>query len=277
MVLVSPNFKSMNSLGMHTRINEWIHNRILLHNFFKSSRSKIIHCKIPSVDLIQYIVDLQNPFKQVNDLIELTANLDLDYVDLQLKKGKQLAYDTEWIDNWQDIRQALKFGYLIQELKSNGQRTPMQLLASSTRNKYAVHPGTTRLAVLIALLEVEYCELIYCWDQNIDPNPFIFDYDTTVITTASQFRELYKDDNSLIFRETLFGNGSPKDERGATRLQKQVLTDCSSAYDFLTTFDPWDKKVEKRILFKDVYKFHSSRSCTVGGVNFIKNKVWVKA
>lgn len=267
----------MKPLRIHTRISDWIHNRILLHNFFKSSKSKIIHCRVPSVDLIQYIIDLQNPFKQVNDLIELAANIDLNYVDLQLKKGKQLAYDTDWIDNWQDIRQALKFGYLIQQLKSNGQRTPMQLLASSTRNKYAVHPGSVRLAVLIASLEVEYCELIYCWDQDVDPTPFIFNYDTTVITTASQFRKLYKDDNSLIFRETLFDNKKPKDKCGATRLQKQVLTDCTSAYDFLTTFDPWDKKVEKRILFKDVYKFHSDSSCTVGGVNFIKNKVWVKA
>jgi hypothetical protein len=266
----------MTSFGIHTRINDWIHNRITLNSFFRASKSKIIHCKVPSVDLIQYIIDLQNPFKQVNDLIELAANLDLDYVDSQLTKGKQLAYDTEWIDNWQDVRQSLKFGYLIQELKRNGQRNPMQLLASSTKNKYAVHPGSVRLAVLIASLEVEYCELIYCWDQNIDPTPFIFNYDTTEITNARQFFRLFRD-NFVIYREILFSNKNTENKGGATKLQKQVLTNCSSAYDFLTTFDSWDKKVEKRILFKDVYEFHSDISCTIGGVNFIKNKVWVKA
>ena len=248
-----------------------VRNRIILRNFFSSSESKIIYCKIPSAELVQYLIDFQNPFKQASDLINTVSQLDLDYVDTQLISGKKLVY-ANWIDNWQDVRQALKFGYLIDNIKKQGQHTPMQLLSSSTPNKYAVHPGAARLSVLIAALEVEYCELIYCWNEKIDPHPFVFNYEFEEILSADSFLNLYND-NSLVFREDL---NNKNQHRGYCRLQHNVLS-TDIPYDFLTTFDQWDKTVEWHVRFKDVYKFYSNTSCTVAGVDFIKiNDNWIK-
>jgi hypothetical protein len=216
----------------------------------------------------------QNPFDRAHDLIEFTSTLDLDYIDRQLSAGKQLAYDTTWIDNWKDVRQSLKFGYLINNIQKHGQQTPMQLLLTDTKNKYTIHPGTVRLSAIIAALNYDYSNIIYCWDEQLDPSPFLLDFNPIEITSKKQFLNLYND-NSQVYRKLAFDANAIN--TGAFKMQKAAIApEKYFKYDFLTTFDDWNKKVEKQVLFKDVYNFHSQTECTISGIEFIKTSKWIR-
>lgn len=260
------------------RITDWFQKRLTLFSFFTSGKSKIIYCKdFPTANLIPYLMEFQNPFEQLHKHIEYAKTLDLEYIDKKLEQGYQLAHDTKWIKDWNKVRQTLKFGYLLKSIQEKGQLSPMQLILGSQENKYAIHPGSVRVPVVMTALELETCDLIYCWDKNLDDYPFIFDYDFVEITNTKDFLSLYQKD-LMVYREIL-GTDKLESQGNATVLQKKLLTDRNLkdySYDFLTTFDPFEFKVEKRVKFNEVFKFHSDTKCTIAGINFIKEGIWTK-
>lgn len=260
------------------RITDWLQKRLTLFSFFKSGKSKIIYCKnFPTANLIPHLMDFQNPFEQLHKHIEYAINLDLEYIDTKLEQGYQLAHDTEWIEDWNKVRQTLKFGYLLKNIKEKGQLSPMQLILGSQENKYAIHPGSVRVPIVMTALELETCDLIYCWDKNLDNHPFILDYDFVEITNTKDFLSLYQKD-LMVYREIL-RTDKLQPQVGATELQTKLLVERKfkdHKYDFLTTFDQFELKVEKRVKFSEVFKFHSDTECTIAGINFIKEGMWIR-
>ena len=99
-------------------------------------------------------------------------------------------------NNPEAVRRLIKLGWLISELKFNGVKNPMQLICSGP-SKYFCHPGTDRLLITCYIDPQPYIEGFYIWYPDIDPNPFILDYEHYEIKNPFTFI------SKFIFSDTL--------------------------------------------------------------------------
>jgi hypothetical protein len=251
--------------------------RTLTKFFNGQSSSQILYFQIPVRELFSY-VDL-DIFHDVHNYIQAAEHIDLIKLDDQLDQGLQLK-DIVSDKNYQEIRALMKLGYLIKDINQNGQLNPIQLILSSSPGKYLIHPGSVRFLVLAYILETpNLIDVIYCWDNTLDPTPIAFDYDFKKITNTNDFLSLFKQiKDNIVFRQTITQTSKlTKYSRLQSILLRKRLDQQPFSYDFLTLHDAWEISIEHLVRFKDIIQFESTEICLVSGVRFRKvNRFWTK-
>jgi hypothetical protein len=152
----------------------------------KPESCKVIFFKVPSEVLVSYLE--YNVFDQINESIKKAFSIsNVDDEETQLSKVKDLA----------------KLHWLIESINQEEVYNPIQLIKSS-ENKYFCHPGYTKVSVASYILNKPYIEGFYVWHTNLDPNPFILDYEHTEVTSAIDFYKKFRiNKRSCILTATL--------------------------------------------------------------------------
>ncbi len=250
-----------------------------IKKFYKNKKNtKVIYFEVPTDIIYGHIK--YDVFKTVSNLIENAKKHDLNEVDKHIKK----YFDSDWPDDKHDLKILLKLLWLIKDLKKNRIKTPFQLLFFG--KKYIFHPGTTRILVSLYLLPQKYIKGFYVWNEEMDDNPFILDYNYKEIKSPLEFLFLFS--FFIPFRLKYLKLTEKTDCDDSFDLENnnrmfQMAQNGLLKYknnfevDFLTFHQSthW-KKIKKGFYFKDNIKFHSEDSCTLIDLNFKKiNNNWI--
>ena len=250
-----------------------IKNRWNLHRYFKSANTKLLYCEAPTALLLSRLE--KNVFQEVSNAIEAGSQANLKEIDSKLNKYHLCALDPTG-----RLRTLLKLGYLINEIRLNGQKNPIQLVSSSQPGFYKVHPGTVRVIVSSYILEQETTNFIYCWHDQLDNDEIFLEYKKFIIETPEQFLKLHPVKTEVRFKRL---NESIKfvDPNKVVNFYGMQLFGLKAQHDsfdfsFLTTFDTWTPSLEQRIKFKDVVQYNGNE-CILSGIKFQKvNNMWIK-
>lgn len=251
-----------------------IKNRWRLHRYFNNTDTKLLYCEVPT-ELLLSRLD-KNVFAEASDAIEAGYQYDITEVDKKLKNVHLCA-----VDQTGNLRTLLKMGYLTDELKSNGQKNPIQLILSSQPGFYKVHPGTVRIIVSSYILEYKTTKLIYCWNKDLEPDTFLLDYLVSVIDSPEEFFKLHPMSTEVRCKK-LTNTTKYVDPNRFVNFYGLQLESLKTRYkdfnfNFLTTFDSWKPSLESRVAFKDIVQYENDK-CLLAGIEFKKVKdMWVKS
>ena len=178
-------------------------------------------------------------------------------------------------------RKILKLGWLIQDIKSNGVKNPIQLIKSG--QKYFCHPGTDRVLVTSYIYPIEI-EGFYLWYRDLDPHPFILDYKHRPINNFIEFLNLFVKNKTFKFYITTLNENldtSDKDSKQSnavfdTAKRCFLKTRSKFNYYFITYFDKVQWSETASMSLGDVIYFINESECVYGNVKFLKkNNQWI--
>lgn len=246
--------------------------------FFLNKRSKIIIAEIPSEILIAHL-DI-DPIKFVSDQIDIAKNSNLDQID-KFASTDNFWEGQYWPDKYSHLQYILKLGWLIKDIKETGASNPLQLLQSGN-NKYIAHPGTARLLVLSYILPSDKVKIIYVWDTQLDPRPFILDYTYKEIRNPFIFLQQFKKNKNLLIKttnltENTICNDSTKYAYFSIAQKGLIKTHNTFCLDLISNIENshWGTHIKHKVYFKDIITFYDNH-CELGGVKFTKtNGLWI--
>ncbi len=225
-------------------------------------------------------------FDIIETVSELISNIE-QYNILELDEKLKNTDIKEWSDDAEKLRLLIKLGYLINEIRNEGTLSLYQLIKG--KNKYFVHPGTTRILISTYLLPEKTIKGFYLWNEQFDDRPFIIDYHHKEIKnwfdllTLSSFKYPSRFKYIMLTEKTDCNDVdslSIKSNRPFLFAQKQ-FSSILNQYEipFLTFHNSthW-KNINKKILFSDVIKFINDKECVLSGIKFKKydNGLWIK-
>jgi hypothetical protein len=156
---------------------------------FKSFNTKVVFFSVPSSVILTHS-DYSIPETVDNRLKQLEST---NYSTLSTE---QIFEDS----NNDNLKKLLKISWLIESLRKDGNINPVQLLMSAD-NKYFCHPGTDRLLVMSYIDPVETISGFYIWYQDLDPKPFILDYQHQIVNNPFTFISKFKFNKHLYFKQ----------------------------------------------------------------------------
>lgn len=244
-----------------------------LRNFFQISKflikkrnCKILYFKLQS-DLLVSFLDV-NFFQVASDKINLALNNDP-----------------------QGIKKLIKLGWLIDDIRKRQVKNPLQLLYVGN-GKYFCHPGTDRALATLYIDPVECVEGFYIWYPDIDPDPFILNYEHEEIKDPFTLMFKFKSWNGVAFDEiklnkniNITDNNNQTIKRNlkgsyphfSTALYCFKKTEKDFDFPFLTYIgmDHWTPVEEMQL--SDVLDIEDEDTVFLSGIKFIKkNDVWIK-
>lgn len=252
--------------------------------FLKKKDCRVIFFKAPSNELFSYLdYDI---IQRVSSQLDLAQQTDLDELD---KNILSFSLETNNADNTVDdtvylkLKSLLKLAWLVNDLKTNPMRNPIQLLQSGS--KYFCHPGSDRIIVTTYLQPVDFICGFYLWYPEFDDHPFILDYEHYEIKCPFSFVSKFTFSNTLKIKTVTMNNDldvSDKDKPTlSTRFEaaKKCFDKTLGKYDFFfMSFDDrmqWDK-IEGKVYFRDVLKFTNDTECYLADIKFTKiNGTWI--
>lgn len=251
---------------------------IFLKNFFvvlfwfvkKKNNTSVIFFEVPSSLLLSHLdLDVK---KTVSIKIEEIKNCDFSNVD-----NDTLFED----DKYYHIKRVFKIAWLIKSLKENGNKNPIQLLQSEN-GKYFCHPGTDRSLILTYIDPVDTINGFYIWYHDLDPNPFLLDFNHEIIKNPFTFLSKFKFNKNLSFRKikmNKFLDVSDKLNSNAMFLTaKNCFEKIQKEYsvDFLSYYDNTQWKELRKEFTLDNYVKISEEEITLIDIKFKKLKgMWI--
>jgi hypothetical protein len=261
--------------------------------FHKKKDCKVIHFKIPSELFYAYLdYDI---ISLVSDRISAIANLDLGLIDDDIQKAKGRSdyywsadnkyYGSEQEQNYFKVKHILKLGWLITDLRQRGVQNPIQLINCGP-NKYFCHPGTDRILITTYIEPTDFIQGFYLWYPNIDPNPFILDYEHYEITNPFDFVSMFKFSKSLAIKGVNISKDLDVSDKVVNKSNsqfasaKQCFDKTGKDYDFpfLSFSDKvhWDL-IEQFQLLRHTISFQNEKECNLAGIKFTRVKgIWLR-
>jgi hypothetical protein len=172
-------------------------------------------------------------------------------------------------------------GWLIQDIKSNGVKNPIQLIKSGS--KYFCHPGSDKILVTTYISSRDI-EGIYLWYKEIDEHPFILDYEHKKITNFLEFNKLFHKSDSFKFYSTKMNPNLDTSDKCAnvsnavfdTAKHCFLKTTEKFDFDFITYSDKIQWTSTKNTTLTSVIYFINDSECVYGGVKFLKKQnYWI--
>lgn len=219
----------------------------ILKFFILKKDCKVVYFKLPSSILTAYLE--HNVIERVSDIIE--------------------AND----------KRTTKLAWLIDNLKQREFDNPVQLLQSG--NKYFCHPGSDRTLVNCYILGKPYTTGFYLWYPRNDPNPFILDYEYSIVSNPFRFLKKFKLGRRLLIRTTRLtdslytGDSAVNYDNNTTfKTAKEHFAKTLDRFDlqFLTFHDSshWESITEELVVFEN------ENTCWLAGIRFNKiNGLWI--
>lgn len=214
----------------------------------------------------------------------MLSYLDYDVVgqtSLIIEKARTLTSEEK--QNFDKIRLILKLGWLITDIKERGVVTPFHLI--NLGKKYHCFQGTTRVLVTMYIRPTEYIEGYFLWYPEIDPAPFVLDYEHREITSPTEFVKMFKFKSTMITYTRLSNSLDVSDvisDRRGGLAQFSFAKDCfektvgSYNIPFITYDDRehW-QSIKNKIELTDIIKFNGDE-CILSDVKFKKiNDKWI--
>jgi hypothetical protein len=181
-------------------------------------------------------------------------------------------------------RLLLKLGWLINDIMKRGVITPFHLINSGS--KYHCFQGTIRLLITTYIQPTKFIEGYFLWYPDIDPNPFILDYEHREITSPVEFVKMFRYKSTTITCTRLSNDlevtESESDEQRSSLAQFSHAKTCFEKtvgkYDvpFITGSDRehW-RQIRGHIDLEDVIKFNGDE-CLLSNIKFKKiGERWV--
>lgn len=217
----------------------------------------------------------------------LIAYLDYDVVrqvSQRINLAQTLNLDIQPETN--EEKKILKLGWLINNIKSNGVNTPIQLIKSG--QKYFCHPGTDKILVTSYIIPTEI-EGFYLWYKDLDESPFVLGYQHRIITNFLDFTNLFIKNKTLKFYiRNITEKLDISDNEGLDISSNKgnayfgVIKNCFLKskqrfnYYFITYFDNMHWVETDKMKLSDIIHFINDSECVYGGVKFLKkNKDWI--
>lgn len=257
-----------------------IRNYYNLHTYFyfKKSHISVVSFNI-SAELLHAFIKGNN-IKIVSDLIESARKTDLDKLDHLLSTNE--FWNSNWPSEYNSLRYLLKLGWLINDVRTNGIKNPIQLIPAKD-NKFSVHPGTIRILILTYLIPQEKIPVFYVWDKLIDPNPILFENEYTTIESPREFIKLFnKSKKFKVVKARLTETSVCQDESPLSyfEIAHKSLKERVKKFetDFITVMDSahWKNEIQEKVYFRDIIRFYNNDKCSLSGIEFTKvNGLWI--
>lgn len=254
------------------------YNLLTVFYFFLRKKCAILYFEIPPDILMGFLE--YDIIKTVSIKIEEAEKVNLN---------QPLTMDLPNIDSLKEI---LKLGWLINDIRTKGVKNPVQLIKRG--NLYFCHPGTSRLLVQSYILPENKIKGIYLWYKDLDPDPFILPH-SKYITNPFKFISLYSKNKQLKFVCEKITNdlnvsdiekGSCENILGWDTSDRAMFFTIKKCFQKSTT-NPnhlfimgWDTiqwEETKNMVLSDIISFPDKNTCIFGNVKFNKkNNNWVK-
>ena len=248
------------------RIYDQVLNYFHAIRFFLMKKScKVIYFKVPTAVMVSYLD--YDVVGRTSDLIESVRTLT--------PEEKQ---------DFEKTRLVLKLGWLIEDIMERGVITPFHLINSG--NKYHCFQGTIRLLVTSYIWPSEFMEGYYLWYPDIDPNPFILDYEHREITNPIEFVKMFKFKSTVITYTKLSNDLDVSDSKSEKRgVSLAMFTHAKNCFEktvgtynvpFITGADQEHWYIIKELIdLDDIIEFRGDE-CILSNVRFKKiNNRWV--
>lgn len=253
-----------------TNILKFANNYLKVFYFYLVKKCKVLYFEVPP-ELLLGILNYDIIYT-VSLKIESAQNTDLD-IEL-----------TEDLKNIDDLKEILKIGWLIQDIKKHGMKNPLQLVRRG--DLYFCHPGTNRVLVSCYIVPEKNIRGIYLWYKDLDPDPLLLPY-SKEIKNPFKFISLYTKSKKFKFVCKNITNdldtsdkeiGDLAEGNAMFNMIKRCFQETTKTPNhlFLMGWDriQWEKT--KGMKLKDVIQFIDENTCIYGGIKFIKKKgTWI--
>lgn len=250
-------------------------NVLAVKSFYQTKGNcKVIFFNVPSEVLFAYLD--YDVIKEVSNRIDQAKELDLETIDRTLYK------QTDTLE-FLRIRKILKLAWLIVHLKNNKVKNPVQLLKSG--DKYFCHPGTDRVLISTYLRPTNTVKGIYLWHPELDPTPFILDYEHKEITNYIKFLTLFSYNKTFKIKSGIMSDDLDVADKDDVSISNAMFSTAKATFErtsktfrvpFLTFHDNSQWNDVEKLKFKDLINFKSDNECVFGNLTFVKiNGVWI--
>lgn len=249
------------TMEMYDQVVNYFH---AIRFFLVKKNCKVIHFKVPTAVMVSYLD---------YDVVGRTSEL--------IEKIRTLSPEEK--QDFEKTRLVLKLGWLIKDIMKRGVITPFHLINSGS--KYHCFQGTTRVLVTTYIQPSDFIEGYFLWYPEMDPNPFILDYEHREITSPIEFVKLFRFKQTSITYTRLSNDldvtDGADDKRGGFaqfRFAKACFEKTVGTYDvpFITGADREHWQVIKDLInIDDIIQFKGDE-CILSNVRFKKiNERWV--
>jgi hypothetical protein len=168
-----------------------------------------------------------------------------------------------------------KLAWLINTLRHEEVDNPVQLLPWGP--KYHCHPGSDRILVTCYILPKKTISGFYIWYPDIDPTPFVLDYEHEEIKNPFKFLSKFKFNPYFYIKAEQLKISQPT--KYATGIFKTTVKYLSTVIDkdiYYLTFNDQSHWQKINLDLNTVLEFDKPDHCTFAGIGFTKNNnLWI--